>query len=97
MDEKVPATPPTVSIVVTVAPFVAELVCRTHTIWLLLIVPTALVKVAVHPIEYVPPMTEIGAAVLMPVIVDVFDVSVVLRETPLWAAKANASGVVSAN
>ena len=40
----------------------------------MLIVAVALVNVAVQPTEYVPPTTLIGAALLMPVTVIVFDV-----------------------
>ena len=51
VDTKALDTPPTVSVVVTAVLFAAELVCRTHTVWLLPIVPATLVKGAVQPIE----------------------------------------------
>ena len=63
--------------------FAAELVCRTQTLWLLLIVAAALVNVAVQPMEYEPPVMLIGAALLMPVIVIVFDVTAALSATGL--------------
>ena len=74
MDVNVPTTPPTVSVEFTAVLFAAELVCRTQTLWLLLMVAAALVNVAVQPMEYVPPATLIGDGLLMPVIVIVFDV-----------------------
>ena len=51
VDVNAPDTPPTVSVVVTDVPLAVELVCRTQTLWLSLIVAAALVNVAVHPIE----------------------------------------------
>ena len=51
VDVNVPRTPPTVSVVVTDVLLEPELVCRTHTVWLLPIVPATLVKGAVQPIE----------------------------------------------
>ena len=49
----------------------------------MLIVAAALVNVAVQPTEYVPPTTLIGAALLMPVIVIVFDVIEAFSATAL--------------
>ena len=49
--------PPTVSTVVTLPPAVVDAVWRTHTVWLLLMVPGLAVKVIVQPIEYSPPVT----------------------------------------
>ena len=50
-DTNAPDTPPTFSVVVTDVLLEPEVVCRTHTVWLLPIVPATLVKVAVQPIE----------------------------------------------
>jgi hypothetical protein len=61
---KLPATPPMVSVVVTVLPGLAEAVCRTQTDCPGLMVAALLVKVPVQPIEYSPLLTEMGAAVL---------------------------------
>ena len=48
---KVPLTPPMVRVVVTLAPAVAELVWRTQTVWPLVMVAGAVVKVPVQLIE----------------------------------------------
>ena len=61
----------------------------------MLIVPDAAVKVAVHPIEYSPPVMLIVAAMLMPVIATVFDVKVADRATLTRPWKKNESGVAS--
>ena len=83
VDVNVPTTPPTVSVVFTAVLFVAELVCRTQTLWLLLMVAAALVNVVVQPMEYVPPVMLSGDGLLMPVTVIVFDVIVALSGTAL--------------
>ena len=46
--------------------------------------------------EYSPPATVIGAPVLMPVTVMLFEVMTVLRSTSVCAVKLKGSGVVSA-
>ena len=64
-----------VKVVVDAVLYVAALVCCTQTVCPLLIVPDALVNNAVQPIEYVPPTTEIGDGLLIPLIVTIFDVN----------------------
>ena len=87
---------PTVKVaVVTVSRF-AEAVWRTQTVWLLAIVPAILVKLAVQPIEYVPPTTLIGIGPLMPLMVMVFEVRTLLTGTFPWVVSSvNVLGVVS--
>jgi hypothetical protein len=55
---------------------------RTVTVWLFDTVPGALVN-APPPIEYSPPVMEIGAAVLMPVMVTWFDATAVDGADPV--------------
>src|SRR5258708_3908454 len=57
---KVPATPPIVSVVVTSLLGVSEDTWRTHTVCPGSIVPGVVTKVAVQPMEYSPPATEIA-------------------------------------
>jgi hypothetical protein len=53
------------------------------------------VNVLVHPIEYSPPVTEIGLAILIPVIVTGADVTVASKFTPVWSMKLKAVGTAS--
>ena len=62
---------------------------------LLFIVPGVVTNT--HPLmEYAPPVTEIGAGALIPVIDTVSEVSKVLSGISVCGVKLNASGVVSA-
>ena len=67
---------------------------RTHTAWPLVIVPAAVTKVAVQPIEYSPPEMLMGTAVLIPDIVTVLDVRTELNGTAPCEMNDIASGVV---
>ena len=93
--ENVPATPPIVSVVVTVELADAALEWRTHTACPFAIEPAPEVKLDVQPIEYSPATTEIGAAALMPVTVTAFEVTCVESSTEDWLVNWNGSGVVS--
>ena len=95
VDVNAAGTPPTVRVVVIAVPFAAELMCRTHTVWLLLIVPAPFVNMTPQPTEYEPLVTLIGVGLLIPVIVTTFDVIGLFTATPICDAKLNASGVVS--
>ena len=57
--------------------------------------PASDVNVAVQSREYSPPLTAMGEAVLMPVIVTPFEVTGADNATPVCAANVNASGVES--
>ena len=62
-----PGSGPTVRVVLMVVPPAADDVWRTQTLAFGATVPAVVVNVAVHPIEYSPPVTEIGAAESKPV------------------------------
>ena len=91
----VPETPPMISVAVTIVEKLPDEVSLIWTVCPLVIVPAADVK-APPLIEYVPPLTEMAVAVLMPEMVTVFEVTGVLSATPVCAVKLNAAGVVSA-
>lgn len=95
MLENVPATPPIVSVVVTVELADAALEWRTHTACPFATEPAPEVKLDVQPIEYSPATTDIGAAALMPVTVTGFEVTCVESSTEDWLVNWNGSGVVS--
>ena len=87
-------TPPMVSVAFVVVELELEEVCLTVTVSPLLAVPTD--EVCGPPlIEYVPPVIEVSAGVLIPETVIVLDVTTVLTEMPVWSLKMNGSGVLS--
>src|SRR5689334_13728708 len=86
-----PVTVPTVSAAFTAVENWVEVVSRTVTCWLLVIVPAAAVYAA-PSIEYSPLVMLIGVTVLMPVMVTLLDTSTTLRAVLLPAVKLNASG-----
>ena len=63
---KVSLTVPMVSVVSTLALLSKEDVCRTQTVFPLEMLAAVDVKVLVQPMEYSPPVTEIGLAISMP-------------------------------
>src|SRR5262245_38152570 len=91
---KVADTPPTVSTAFAAVENWPEEPTRTVTTWLLLIVPAAEVN-APPSIEYWPPVIEIAAAALMPVMVAWLDVTCVDNAASDLAPNAKLSGVVS--
>ena len=91
---KVCATPPTVKVACVVAPKVAAVARLTTTVWPLVTVPAALVKVPPF-IEYPPLAMLMGAAVLMPEMVIAADVTFAFNAAPVTAVRLNESGVVS--
>jgi hypothetical protein len=92
---KTAETPPTVSVVDVAVVNDEEAVCWTQIVWPLSIVPAAEVKPAPQPIEYCPPVTVTGVAVLIPVIVTVLEVTSEPGATLACARNENASGTVS--
>jgi hypothetical protein len=91
----VPLTPPMVSVVVTVVPVDLDEVWLTHTDWPGPSVPARLVNVPVQSIEYLPPATVTGVAVLKPVGVTGSDTIAVRVVTSTCGLKPKASGVPS--
>ena len=89
-------TPPMVRTVLVAVAKLAEAVCRTQTVWPLAMVPAVDTKVTVHPTEYVPPVTEIAAAALMPATVIALDVITAPGTAFITSVKVKALGVVSA-
>ena len=65
---------PTFNVIVAVALATIGAVMRTQMVWLFAIVALVVVKVAVHPIEYWPPVTLTGTAPFIPEITTVFEV-----------------------
>ena len=91
--EKFALTPPMVTVAVVVARKALLEVTLTATVCALVIV--APVK-SLPSTTKVPPVTEMGAAPLRPLMVTVLLVIVVLGITPFCAVNVNASGAVSA-
>ena len=85
---EVPTPAPTRSVVLVTAPGYADEVCRTQ-IWSPgRALPAALVKVAVQPTEYSPPVTETLVPVSRPVRVMGADTTGVLTRTSVWSTNA---------
>src|SRR5687768_7847609 len=95
VDVNVSETPPTVSVVSVFVAGIADAVWRTQTVWPFAIVPAVETNTPVQPIEYVPPVTLIGAGSLMPLIVTVFDVCTEPSGTSVTSVNTNASGMTS--
>ena len=74
--------------------FELELVWRSCKLWLLLMLPSALVK-APPSMAYSPSLTLMDAATLMPLMVMVSDNIIDAKATSFSPAKLKASGVVS--
>lgn len=66
---------------------------RTQTVCPLETVAPLVTNVVVHPMEYAPPVTLIGAGTLMPLTVMVFDVCTEPRATPVTGVNAKAAGL----
>ena len=87
--------PAMINVAVVATSLLADDVCLTHTVCPSLIVPGTLVKLIEQPIEYSPPTTLTSTAVLMPVMVNVFETMPVESGTSVCVDSEKPSGMAS--
>ena len=89
-------TVPTVRVVVTAVSKLLAEVWRTHSVWPTSTTPADVVKPLGWQLgDHSPLATETSTVESIPLMVTVLDVTTVSSGTPVWSAKAKASGVSS--